>query len=295
MAWLFFIDESGHDHKTMPYEVRGGVAIHVSRLWPFVREMQRLEVECFGCQLDVYGKELKGSTLVDRKRFRFAGQGELLPDNERRGHCRSFLANSRRDRAPTRLEFTAYGQACLRMARDMVALLKRFGAVLFAAAIPRGVAKPRDYRFDDYLRKDFVFLLERFFYFLETKQEYGVLVMDETEKREDRRFVARMEDYFTKTATGRFRTSWIVPTPFFVSSDMAYAIQAADLCIYCVNCGFRLPVRGMNAERRDEIADMFGADLADLQYRGQGYRDGRVFDTYGVVYVPDPYEARDGA
>ena len=217
MAWLFFIDESGHDHKTMPYEVRGGVAIHVSRLWPFVQEMQRLEVECFGCRLDVYGKELKGSTLVDRKRFRFAGQGELLPDNERRGHCRSFLANSRRDRAPTGLEFTAYGQACLRMARDMVALLKRFGAVLFAAAIPRGVAKPRDYRFDDYLRKDFVFLLERFFYFLETKQEYGVLVMDETEKREDRRFVARMEDYFTKTATGRFRTSWIVPTPFFVS------------------------------------------------------------------------------
>ena len=295
MAWLFFIDESGHDHKSMPYEVRGGVAIHVSRLWPFVQEMQRLEVECFGCRLDAYGKELKGSTLVDRKRFRFAGQGETLPDNGRRHHCRSFLANSRRDRAPTGLEFTAYGQACLGMARDMVALLKRFGAVLFASAIPRGVAKPPDYRFDDYLRKDFVFLLERFFYFLETKREYGVLVMDETEKREDRRFVARMEDYFTKTGTGRFRTAWIVPTPFFVSSDMAYAVQAADLCIYCVNWGFRLPGRGMNAERRDEIADMFAADLADLQYRGQGYRDGRVFDTYGVVYVPDPYEARDGA
>ena len=43
----------------------------------------------------------------------------------------------------------------------------------------------------------------------------------------------------------------------------------------------------MNAERRDQIAAMFGAALADLQYRGQGYRDGRVFNTYGVVYVPD--------
>ena len=32
MAWLFFIDESGHDHKHMPYEVRGGFAIHVSEL-----------------------------------------------------------------------------------------------------------------------------------------------------------------------------------------------------------------------------------------------------------------------
>ena len=86
-----------------------------------------------------------------------------------------------------------------------------------------------------------------------------------------------------------------MPTPFFVSSDTAYAVQAADLCIYCVNWGFRLPNRGMNAERRDQIATMFGVALADLQYRGQGYRDGRVFDTYGVVYVPDPYEPRTGA
>ena len=295
MTWLFFIDESGHDHKNMPYEVRGGLAIHVSQLWPFAQGMQRLEADCFGCRLHDYGKEIKGSTLVDRKRFRFAEQGAVLPDNDRRVHCRSFLAKSRRGERPRRAEFTAYGQACVHMAREMLGLLKRrYGAVLLASAIPRGVVKPPDYRFDDYLRKDVVFLLERFFYFLETKQEHGVLVMDETEKREDRRFVRRMEEYFTKTAAGRYRTTWIVPTPFFVSSDMAYAVQAADLCIYCVNWGFRLPSRGMNAECRNEIAGMFGADLADLQYRGQGYRDGRVFDTYGVVYVPDPYQPRDG-
>ncbi len=292
MTWLFFMDESGHDHKNTPYEVRGGLAIHVGRLWPFAREMQRLEIDCFGCRLHDYGNEIKGSTLVNRKRFRFARQGETLPDRDRQAFCRSFLRKNRTGIDPERAEFTAYGQACLRMAREMFNLLKRHEAVLMACAIPRGVAKPHNYRFDDYLRKDVVFLLERFFYFLEAKQEHGVLVMDETEKREDRRFVARMEGYFTKTATGRERTTWIVPTPFFVSSDMAYAVQAADLCIYCINWGFRLPTRGMNAERRDEVADMFGADLAEIQYRGQGHRDGRVFDTYGIVYVPDPYEPR---
>jgi len=26
MAWLLFLDESGHDHKQMPYEVRRGMA-----------------------------------------------------------------------------------------------------------------------------------------------------------------------------------------------------------------------------------------------------------------------------
>jgi hypothetical protein len=28
MSWLLFLDESGHDHKNTPYEVRGGFAIH---------------------------------------------------------------------------------------------------------------------------------------------------------------------------------------------------------------------------------------------------------------------------
>ena len=83
---------------------------------------------------------------------------------------------------------------------------------------------------------------------------HGVLVMDETDKREDRRFVARMEGYFT--------TTWIVPTPFFVSSDMAYAVQAADLCIYCVNWGFRLPIRG---EPTDEPERPVGTTIPSCQ------------------------------
>ena len=31
---------------------------------------------------------------------------------------------------------------------------------------------------------------------------------------------------------------------------------------------------------------MFGKELFDLQFRGRGHRDGRDFDTYGIVYVP---------
>ena len=292
MTWLFFIDESGHDHRHTPYEVRGGVALHVRELWPFAQSMQRLETQCFGCRLAEIGKEVKGSTLIDRKRFKFANQSGPFPDRKRQELCRSFFARSHPDNTPTRDEFTAYGQACLRMAREIAALLKSTGAVVFATAIPRGVTAPRDYRFDDFLRKDAVFLFERFFYFLEDKDAQGVLVMDETDKQEDRRFVARMEKYFTRTLTGRRRTSRIVPMPFFVSSDMAGPVQAADLCIYAINWGFRLPGRGMDAPYRDEIATMLGVDLADLQYRGQGERDGQKFDSYGIVFVPDPYEPR---
>jgi len=246
-----------------PYEVRGGVAIHVSQLWPFIRAVQKLELDCFGCQLSLYKKEIKGSTLLDRKRFRFAAQGDRMLDEARRKHCRSFLTKGLEKKKPIRAEFTAYGQACLEMATGICQLLDDHKAMLIASAIPRNVAK-----------------------------EHGVLVMDEVEKTEDRRFVRRMERYFTKTDNGRYRTTWIVPTPFFVSSDMTYAVQAADLCIYCVNWGFRLDAIGMNAPKRDEIADTFGVWLSRLQYRGQGHRGGQVFSTFGIVYVPDPYSAR---
>jgi len=288
MSWLLFLDESGHDHKNMPYEVRGGVAIHARELWPFVQAMQRLELDCFGCQLGLYQKELKGSTLLDRKRFRFATQGPPMDDDSRRRHCRAFFPRGLERKPPSRDEFTAYGQACLEMARGIVQLLRDHQTMLFATAIPRTVAKPPTTQSEEYLRKDHVFLLERFFYFLEEKQEHGILVMDEASKTEDRRFVARLERYFTRTANGRYRTTWIVPTPFFVASDMAYPVQAADMCIY-VNWGFRLPSVGMNAPVREEIAREFGRWRNQLQYHGEGCKDGVVFDSFGIKYVPDPY------
>jgi hypothetical protein len=292
MSWLLFLDESGHDHKTMPYEVRGGAAIHASKLWAFVQAVQRLELDCFGASLGLYKKELKGSTLLDKKRFRLGAQAARMSDESRRKHCRGFLTKGLEKKTPLRDEFTAYGQACLEMARGIFQLLYDHEAVLFAAAVPRNVRKPPGAEADEYLRKDQVFLLERFFYFLEAKREHGVLVMDEVEKAQDRRFVARLQAYFTKTANGRYRTTWIVPSPFFVASDMTYAVQAADVCIYCINWGFRVPNVGMDAAMRGEIAHEFGPWLSRLQFRGQGYREGKVFDTFGIVYVADPYSAR---
>lgn len=117
MSWLLFLDESGHDHKQMPYEVRGGIALQDSQLWPFIQAMQRLELDCFGGQLHQYKKELKGSTLLDKKRFKFAQQADSMPPEARRKHARGFLTKGLEKKTPTRDEFTAYGQACLEMAR----------------------------------------------------------------------------------------------------------------------------------------------------------------------------------
>ena len=69
MTWLLFMDESGHDHKNMPFEVRGGVALHASKVWPFVCAFQQAEKDCFGVQLADYSIEIKGSKLLEVKRF----------------------------------------------------------------------------------------------------------------------------------------------------------------------------------------------------------------------------------
>jgi hypothetical protein len=290
MAWLLFLDESGHDHKQMPYEVRGGIAIQDGQLWPFIRSIQSLEQACFGCSLHEFKKEIKGSSLLDRKRFRFASQAGALSDEERRKACRAFLTKGLQGVTPHRAEFSAYGQACLELSRGCFQQLRDHGAVLFAAMIPRRSGRVIGGS-EDFLRKDHVYLLERFFYFLETRKESGLLVMDGTEKSLDRRFVRQLEGYFTKTSTGRFRSQWIVPTPFFVASDMAYPIQVADLCIYCVNWCFRLPTQGMDEPVREEIKNEFLDWLRILQFRGEGCRDGREFETWGICYVPNPSAA----
>jgi len=293
VSYLLFMDESGHDHRNLPYEVRGGIALHAGKVWPFVSAMRALEQTCFGDALHRYKSEIKGHKLLDKDRFKWAAQSELMDDAARRKHALAFLNKGVERRAPVRDEFTAFGQGCLEMARGIFRLLRDHDAKIFAAVIPRGAVKPDGFEFEDYLRKDHVFLLERYFYFLESKQEHGLLVMDESEKTEDRRFVRRMESYFTKSQIGRYRSHWVVPSPFFVASDMAHPIQAADVCIYCINVGFRVPRSGMTAPARQEVASEFGPWLREFEFEGDGYRSGQVFRCYGICYVPDPYTARE--
>ncbi|WP_207460347.1 DUF3800 domain-containing protein [Azospirillum sp. SYSU D00513] len=289
MTWLLFMDESGHDHKKMPAEVRGGVAIHASKIWPFMQAWHGLEQETFGVRLADHKTELKGYKLLDKDRFKWSAQAEELPDEERRKGVRRFFALSAEKKSPGRSDFTAYGQACIGMAVQILLLLKRFDAVVFASIIPRGVKPPADYAYDHFLRRDHVLLLERFFHFLSERRDHGLLVMDETDKAQDRRFVDRLQAYFTRTQTGRTRTEWIVPAPLFVSSDMSVGVQAADIVLYCINWGFRAPTWNFDGSTRPEIAENFSGILNDLQFKRQASRNGEPVPSHGIFFLPDPF------
>ena len=305
------MDESGHDHVQMHYEVRGGISLHASRVWSFSQQMRRLELETFGVHLHDFGSEIKGQNLLASDRFKWAAQIDPSTGKEysfsngiRRTLATDFLVRGkenieRKKRgealvAPGRLRLTAYGQACIDMAQNTMRLLREHEAKLFAVAIPRGANKSSRGYSPDYLRKDLVYLFERYAYFLEEQDESGLLIMDQVEKANDRRFGQRIARYFATSALGRERASRIVPVPLFVTSDLSYAIQAADLCIYAINWGFRLPARGMDAPKRTEITDRFGLPLSQLQWHGNGRHGADVFPSFGIAYVADPFGKQIG-
>jgi hypothetical protein len=178
------------------------------------------------------------------------------------------------------------------MAEGIFEIIYRCDAKLFASMIPQGIDKPSTKTQEYFLRKDHVFFLERYYHFLESKNEDGLIVMDETDKASDRNFVSKLQCYFSKTQQGRLRSTRILPSPFFVSSDMAYSVQAADLAIYCINWGFRLESSGINSEVRPEIREKFSPWINKLQFHGERIEGDKKYQLHGIVFVPDPYESR---
>lgn len=136
MSYLLFLDESGHDHKACPYEVRGGIALHISKLWSFIQSMQSLEVRCFGDSLHKFGLEIKGERLLKKRRFKNAAQLPEFDESTRRKHALSFLNKGAANIGQSKAEFTAYSQASLCMAQGVFELLDKNEAKLFAVAIP---------------------------------------------------------------------------------------------------------------------------------------------------------------
>ena len=287
MTWLLFIDESGHDHKNTPMEVRGGIAIHVEKAWSFINDFQKAEMDCFGISLAQNNIEVKGAKLLDKKRFEWASKYKVLTDVERHAAIRRFIKKPK-DQPRKQREFAAYGQASLLMVDTIFDLLDDYNAFIFASCIPKGITKPKDYQFDDYLRKDHVFLQERFFWFLEARQEHGILVMDQTDKSSDRYFIEKLKNYYTKTNNGIKRSQWIFPTPLFVDSSLTIGVQAADVCLYCINWAFRIAKWGVKLEARPEL-EKYAKRCSERQFKGDMPSDNETYKGYGIIFVPDPY------
>jgi Protein of unknown function (DUF3800) len=191
MATFLFVDESGYDAGNSPYGVLGAVAIEDRELWSIVKDVQAAELNHFGTAYSSGARELKAKKLLNRKVFQHAEQMPPIPLEERRIRARECLQRGEQAGLP---QITALAQAKLAYVLELLEICARFRCKAFASIVNKASPTPGA----GHLRKDYAYLFERFYYFLEDlgPSSYGVVVFDELDKVQSHLLVDQMDGYF---------------------------------------------------------------------------------------------------
>lgn len=270
---LFFLDESGQDHGRCPYEVVGGIGVPEANAWPLISSLHAAQQWHFGALLEQFGVEGKAKQLLKVKKFRHAAQMGALGAAERRDAAFQLLrkgsaarAEGRANSNPSMLELTAYAQSGIEYIREMFRLCRTHGVKTVAVCVhpeaPR-VPTAREY---SKLEKHLSSLYKLVYYTTDSvsTSDQALLVFDEVENSESRRFIRTTREYFRRTEIGRALSERILPEPFFVHSDLTTLVQVADIVCYALNWGYR--TERMDRPVREEMRE-FGELAASLMWR----------------------------
>jgi len=294
MSCLLFLDESGVDQHDSPYEVLAGVAIQDQHLWNLICRIQEAEIEHFGRRVTSEALELKGKALLKRKTFRLAAQLPPIETSERSRLAESCLEKGLRAKGratasgATHSELTALAQAKLAFVNRIFELCGSHYVKAFASIVPKSAPRPAG----GFLRKDYAYLFERFFYFLEDSRpgDLGLVIFDELERSQCHLLINQMSLYFRTTAKGRLRAARVIPEPFFVHSELTTLIQISDLVAYITAWGIRFGT--MSEPRREELGPL-GEMVCELRYRTRRL-DQADFPIWSFTVIEDlrPREER---
>lgn len=135
-------------------------------------------------------------------------------------------------------QLTALAQAKLSYVAQILQLSQQYRCKIFASIVADPGQSAND---KTLLRKDYVFLFERFYYLLEDMpgEPHGIVVFDELDKSSSHILLTQMDRYFKHTVKGRARSNLIIPEPFFVHSDLTTGIQVVDFVAYLISWNFR--------------------------------------------------------
>lgn len=280
MAYFLFVDESGHDRRESPYEVLAGMAVEDRDLWNLIQALRAAEIEHFGIRYTAERGELKAKKLLNTKTFRLAAQLPPFAPEERAILARECLENGA---GAGKRQLTALAQSKISYVATAIEICARFRCKAFASIVDRDAPRPVN---ADVLRKDYAYLFERYFYFLEdaSPDALGLVVFDELERVQSHILIEQMNRYFQDTWTGRTRSSRIIPEPFFVHSELTTGVQVADLIAYLLSWGFRIP--GMGEPAREQLKPLVDR-ACNLRHRAVRERMGNphfVIWSFAVIH-----------
>lgn len=178
----------------------------------------------------------------------------------------------------TRAEISALAQAKIAFVLRILELCALHGVRLFASIVDRDAPRPAG----TLLRKDYAYLFERFFYFVDEQVSHqrGLVVFDELEKSQAHILVGQMSAYFRDTWKGRTRAGRIVPEPFFVHSDLTTGVRIADLAAYVISWNVRFIK--MSRPGRPEL-EVMGQRIVNLRH----YAAQTSPRTWSFAYIDD--------
>ncbi len=157
--------------------------------------------------------------------------------------------------------------------------------------VPANHSKPAKQIEQNFIRRDIRYLMASFYYYCEDRQSDGIVVLDETDRTDDRRFLQRLERYFSITDQGKRHSRLILPTPLFTESHMSYPVQAADIVCYLISNGFRLA--DMPRATRPDLKAGWIASLETLKFKCiRTVGSSGPKDHHSIVYVADPWRAK---
>jgi hypothetical protein len=286
MAYFLFIDESGQDKKESPYEVLAGVAISDEVLWTLIQEIHDSELAHFGRRYSGADRELKGTKILKAKTFRLAQLNCSVLPNQVPALAKENLDDGAANSSVRHLK--AISLAKIGYVTDVFSHCSRFGCRVFASVVEQSAPRSASAG----LRKDYAYLFQRFFYFLEDESarirspQRGIIVFDELEKSQSHILIDQAHRYFKDTATGRARAGLIIPEPFFVHSDLTTGVQMADLVAYCISWGFRIP-GVMQEPSRQELAP-YANQIARLRYKTvRLIQNNPNHEVWSIAYIDD--------
>ena len=210
--------------------------------------------------------------------FRYAGQFPPLPEDLRTSLSKQALESRGR---LSKIDLAALSQAKLAYVKKVLRHCATFNCKVFSCIVANPTKLPHNATM---LPREYVYLFERFYYFLESHEpeQNGTIIFDEVEKSMSHLLINQMDNYFQRTFKGTIRSNLILPEPLFVHSHLTTGIQMADFIAYIISWNLRNAK--LTKPRRLEL-NQFLKQICKMEFRATPLTGRYLYKIKSIITI----------